>query len=97
MRSLVWGQFDQHHAIEISRIKADIPPQRGGPATVTVLRVTDAGQADLIVAGDVIESLSMKVTLSTRKKLANFWKSLGQLMYSVLVCLKRNFRLFVLV
>ena len=43
VRSLVWGYFDQHHAIEISRIKADIPPQRGGPATVTVVRVTDAG------------------------------------------------------
>ena len=54
MRSLVWGQFDQHHAIEISRIRADVPPQRGGPATVTVVRVTDTGQADLIVAGDVI-------------------------------------------
>ena len=58
VRSLVWGQFAQHHAIEISRIKADIPPQRGGPATVTVVRVTDAEQADLIVAGDVIESVS---------------------------------------
>ena len=58
VHSLVWGQFDQHHAIEISRIKADIPPQHGGPATVTVVRVTDAGQADLIAAGDVIESVS---------------------------------------
>ena len=44
--------------IEISRIKADISPQRGGPATVTVVRVTDTKQADLIVAGDVIESVS---------------------------------------
>ena len=43
VRSLVWGYFDQLHANEISRIKADIPPQRGGPATVTVVRVTDAG------------------------------------------------------
>ena len=58
MRFVVLGQFDQHHAIEISRIKADIPPQRGGPETLTVVRVTDAGQADLIVAGDVIESVS---------------------------------------
>ena len=41
VHSLVWGQFDQHHAIEISRIKADIPPQRAGPATLTVIRVTD--------------------------------------------------------
>ena len=58
VRSLVWGLYDQHHAIEVSRIKADIPPKRGGPATVTVVRVTDSGAADLIVAGDVIESVT---------------------------------------
>ena len=37
VRSLVCGQLSQHHAIEVSRTKADIPLQRGGPATVSVV------------------------------------------------------------
>ena len=47
MRSLVWGQLSQHvYAIEVSRTKADIAPQSGGPATV---RVTPTGEADLLL------------------------------------------------
>ena len=58
VRSLVCGQLSQHHAIEVSRTNADIPLQRGGPATVSVVRVTAKGKADLIVAGDVIDSVT---------------------------------------
>ena len=49
VRSLVWGQLSQHHAIEVSRTKEDDAPQRGGPATVSVVqivRVTATGEAD---------------------------------------------------
>ena len=41
-----------------SRTEADIPPQRGGPATVSVVRVTATGEANLIVGGDVIDSVT---------------------------------------
>ena len=37
--SLVWVQLSKHHAIEVSRTKADIAPQRGGPAAVSVVQL----------------------------------------------------------
>ena len=36
---VVWVQLSQHHAIEVSRTKADIAPQRGGPAAVSVVQL----------------------------------------------------------
>ena len=44
VRSLVWGQLSQHHAIEVWRTKADIPLQRGGPR-LSVVRVAATGEA----------------------------------------------------
>ena len=46
VRSLVCGQLSQHHAIE-----ADIAPQRGGPATVSVVQLYEQ-QGKLIPGGD---------------------------------------------
>ena len=51
VRSLVCGQLSQHHAIEVSRTKADIAPQRGGPATVSVVQLYEQ-QGKLIPGGD---------------------------------------------
>ena len=51
MRSLVWGQLSQHHAIEVSRTKADIAPQRGGPATVSVVQLYELQQPRKLIPG----------------------------------------------
>ena len=51
VRSLVWGQLSQHHAIEVSRTKADIAPQRGGPATVSVVQLYELQQQGKLIAG----------------------------------------------
>ena len=49
VRSLVWGQLSQHHAIEVSRTKADIAPQRGGPATVSVVHLYELQQQEKLI------------------------------------------------
>ena len=53
VRSLVWGQLSQHHAIEVSRrpTKADIAPQRGGPATVSVVQLYELQQQGKLIPG----------------------------------------------
>ena len=53
VRSLVWGHLSQHHAIEVSRSRADIAPQRGGPATVSGVQLYELQkQGKLIPGGD---------------------------------------------
>ena len=51
LRSLVWGQLSQHHAIEVSLTKADIAPQRGGPATVSVVQLYELQQQGKLIPG----------------------------------------------
>ena len=51
MRSLVWGQLSQHHAIEVSRTKADIATQRGGPATVSGVQLYELQQHGKLIPG----------------------------------------------
>jgi hypothetical protein len=53
-RVFTYGPQNSTQSIEISRVKADIPQERGGPLCVTFIRVLDTGKAELCVAGDVI-------------------------------------------
>jgi hypothetical protein len=34
VRTFYWGRFDEYSALEVSRKKADIPPEKGGPTVV---------------------------------------------------------------
>ena len=47
--SLVWDQLFQHH--EVSRTKADIAPQRFGPATVSVVQLYELQQQGKLIPG----------------------------------------------
>ena len=49
VRSLVWGQLSQQHAIEVSRTKADIAPQRGGQAPVSVVLLYELQQQGKLI------------------------------------------------
>ena len=49
VRSLVWSQLSQHHAIEVLRTKANIAPQRGGPATVSVVQLYELQQQGKLI------------------------------------------------
>ena len=51
VRSLVWGQLSQHHAIEVSRTEADIVPQRGAPATVSIVQLYKLQQQGKLIPG----------------------------------------------
>ena len=51
MRSLVWGQLSQHHAIEASRTKADFAPKHGGPATVSIVQLYELQQQEELIPG----------------------------------------------
>ena len=51
VRSLVWGQLSQLHAIKDSRTKADIAPQRDGPATVSVVQSYELQQQGKLIPG----------------------------------------------
>ena len=52
VRSLVWGQLSQHHAtFEVSRTKADIAPQRGRQATVSVVQLYELQQQGKLIPG----------------------------------------------
>ena len=47
-----WGRFQESCALEISRIKADVPPVTGGPMTVATVHVFDTGEGCLNIAGE---------------------------------------------
>ena len=49
VRSLVWGQLSQHHGAEVSRTKADIASQRGGPVTVSVVQLYELQQQGKLI------------------------------------------------
>ena len=51
VRSLVLGSVVPAHAIEVSRTKADIAPQRGGPATVSVVQLYELQQQGKLIPG----------------------------------------------
>lgn len=55
IRHLIWGK-NASQALEISRKKADIPPERGGPSTVCFVRVHENGVGELVIAGEQDET-----------------------------------------
>jgi hypothetical protein len=59
-RVLQYGKYGEEKAVEISRIKADLPPQRNGPMSVTCLTVLPDGAATFNVAGECLISSSIE-------------------------------------
>ena len=55
IRHLIWGK-NASQALEISRKKADIPPE--SPSTVCFVRVHENGVGELVIAGEQDETLS---------------------------------------
>ena len=55
-RKLFWGQYNEGQCLEITRLKADIPPEKGGPSTVISIRIYNDGIAEFIVAGSILDT-----------------------------------------
>lgn len=77
-RLLVWGKYQKQKALEMSRLKADILPDKGGPSTAAKVVMTDNGYCCLNVCGKEVESdmISDQDNLNERK-LDGFLKKLG--------------------
>lgn len=58
-RLLTWGQHKENSAIEVTRVKVDILPDRGGPTTVAKVVLFNTGSAEFCVAGDIIETVTI--------------------------------------
>ncbi len=65
-RHLYWGANREGQCLEISRVKADIPPEKGGPMTVTYIRIYDTGIAEFCVTGDILETFVSFITTTNR-------------------------------
>ncbi len=46
-RFLKWGRFETASALEITRIKADLPPEKGGPSTIASVRILHSGEGQV--------------------------------------------------
>ena len=55
-RQLQYGQYGLQKALEITRIKADLPPEKGGPMSVASLTILQDLTITFKVAGELITS-----------------------------------------
>jgi hypothetical protein len=55
-RVLQYGQYGEQKAIEISRLKADLPPERGGPMSMAHITITHDLTVKFCVAGELVNS-----------------------------------------
>ena len=58
-RLLQWGQYCEKKALEVSRIKADVPPEKGGPMSMASLIIEDDLKARFKVAGEIIKTCNL--------------------------------------
>jgi hypothetical protein len=56
---LQWGPYSERNAIEISRIKADLPPERGGPMSVATITIRDDLAVRFLVAGELMKTCNL--------------------------------------
>ena len=56
IRKLFWGQYNEGQCLEITRLKTDIPPEKGSPTTVISIRIYDDGIGELIVTGSILDT-----------------------------------------
>lgn len=53
-RSLRWGITNECHALETTRLRADIPPSKGGPFSAAKLVILNDGCTQFSVAGEIL-------------------------------------------
>jgi hypothetical protein len=64
-RVLQFGQYGQQKAIDISRLKADLPPTRGGPMSLANLTITKDLKVKFQVAGELVRSSTLLTDADT--------------------------------
>ena len=65
-RVLKWGAYDEYKALEISRIKADIPPEKGGPLVLASVKIHEDLTCKGTVAGEEIEVPEIRKSANER-------------------------------
>ena len=60
-RILRWGKYQQKKALEITRIKADLPPEKRGPLTLAAITILDDLSARIVVCGDEVYAANLKM------------------------------------
>ena len=43
VKQLFWGQCNEFQSLEVTRTKAEVTPERGGPSNVVAIRISDIG------------------------------------------------------
>ena len=56
VKKLFWGQHNQCQSLEVTRTKADITPERGGPSNVVAIRISDVGIGEFCISGNIEET-----------------------------------------
>ena len=56
-RLLVWGKYQEKKALEVTRMRCDVLPSRGGPSTVAKILISDTGHSEFSVCGSKIETV----------------------------------------
>jgi hypothetical protein len=82
---LIWGKYNEGKAVEVTRIKSDIPLEKGGPLTVAKIVIVDSGRCVFSVNGEDIETISVGSNAETLD-LKRFDKCLHNLSDSFVFC-----------
>ena len=60
-RILTWGPFNHSKALEITRNRADISPENGGPTTVAAIVAHEDGMVKFSVAGKTVSETNVRI------------------------------------
>ena len=56
VKQLFWGQCNEFQSLEVTRTKAEVTPERGGPSNVVAIRISDIGIAEFCISEEIQET-----------------------------------------
>ena len=72
-RFLKWGRREESSALDITRSKSDLPPEKGGPSTIASVRILHSGEGQVVIAGQVQTSTQVFECHSEQPKIINWF------------------------